>query len=150
MKTLALAKGERLFTEQRTASYRHEDFDYIHVGIIDASGEKWTNTELDEINIGQIWEQYRSRHGLPSPSEMSRIRKALGVTVILLATILGMDSERYESIEIGNVMPSKSEMQEISALKSRTRLLCLVEKSKHLISDNEYCELSEKLKSQQD
>ena len=74
-----LRNNERYFSELRTATFRKEQFDYIHTGIIDENGEMWTTTELDEANINQVYNQYRKRHGIPFPDEIIELRKHYGV-----------------------------------------------------------------------
>lgn len=65
MKENKLNNNERYFSEKRTATFRNEQFDYIHTGIIDENGEMWTTTELDEANYNQIYSQYCKKHGIP-------------------------------------------------------------------------------------
>ena len=62
-----LSPGEKFFREVRKTTFRKEEFEYIHTGIIDEDGEYWTTTELDEANIFQVYNQYRAKHGIPFP-----------------------------------------------------------------------------------
>ena len=75
MESNVLSNGEKFFQEERTATFRKEEFTYIHTGIIDEDGEMWTTTELDEANLFQVYNQYRAKHGIPFPDEIAGLRR---------------------------------------------------------------------------
>ncbi len=87
-----LLPGEKYFQEVRTATFRKEEYSYIHTGIIDEEGETWTTTEMDEANIFQVYNQYRLRHGIPFPDEISALREHYGLSAAKMAQILGLES----------------------------------------------------------
>ena len=83
-----LLPGEKYLQEVRTITFRKEEFSYIHTGIIDEEGEMWTTTEMDEANIFQVYNQYRVKHGIPFPDEISGIREHYGLSAAKMAQIL--------------------------------------------------------------
>ncbi len=80
---------------------------YIHTGIIDEEGDMWTTTEMDEANIFQVYNQYRVKHGIPFPDEISGIREHYGLSAAKMAQILGFGINQYRMYEDGEV-PSVS------------------------------------------
>lgn len=82
MENNKLLPGEKYFQEVRTTTFRKEEYSYIHTGIIDENGEMWTTTEMDEANIFQVYNQYRAKHGIPFPDEISGLREHYGLSLI--------------------------------------------------------------------
>ena len=109
-----LLPGEKYFQEVRTITFRKEEFSYIHTGIIDEEGEMWTTTEMDEANIFQVYNQYRVKHGIPFPGEISGIREHYGLSAAKMAQILGFGINQYRMYEDGEV-PSVSNARTIIA-----------------------------------
>ncbi|MCM1142845.1 MAG: DUF4065 domain-containing protein [Muribaculum sp.] len=137
MGTLKLNEGERLFTERRTATFRKEQYDYIHTGIIDSGGEAWTTTELDEANINQVWNQYRVRHGVPFPDEIALLREYYGLSAAKMSEILGFGINQYRYYESGEV-PNESNARIIIAIRDKETFLEFLEASKEKIGEREY------------
>lgn len=137
MATTRLAPGERLFTERRTATFRKEQFDYIHTGIVDESGEKWTTTELDEANLNQVYNSYRAKYGIPFPDEVSALRKHYGLSAVKMAEILGFGINQYRHYENGE-MPSASNARVLIAIRDKHTFLDFVDASRGVLGKKEY------------
>lgn len=143
MENTKLAAGERYFQEERTLSFRKEDYTYIHTGIIDKEGEMWTTTELDEANIFQVYNQYRIRHGIPFPDEIAGLRKHYGLSAAKMAQILGFGINQYRMYEDGEV-PSVSNARTIVAAREKAVFMEFVEASKSEMSEQEYLRVKKK------
>lgn len=141
-----LSPGERYFQEERTLSYRKEDFSYIHTGIIDADGEMWTTTELDEANIFQVYNQYRIKHGIPFPDEIAGIRAHYGLSAAKMAQILGFGVNQYRMYEDGEV-PSVSNARTIIAAREKDVFRSFVEASKAEMTEQEYARVIKKVEA---
>ena len=65
----------KLVVEPRTIKYRGKDYSYIHscYECVD-SGERFAPTEMDEVNYGQVYNQYRSENGIPFADNSSPVR----------------------------------------------------------------------------
>lgn len=140
-----LKNNERYFSELRTATFRKEQFDYIHTGIIDENGEMWTTTELDEANINQVYNQYRKKYGIPFPDEIIELRKHYGVSSAKMAEILGFGINQYRYYEDGEV-PSISNARNIIAIRSKGMFLDFLEASRETIGEKEYAKISKHIK----
>lgn len=144
MATLKLNDGERFFTEIRTATFRKEQFDYVHTGIIDADGETWTTTELDEANVNQVWNQYRVKHGIPFPDEIIRLREYYGLSAAKMAEILGFGINQYRYYENGEV-PNESNARIIIAIRDKDTFLEFLDVSRDKLGERDYLKVKKKV-----
>ena len=71
------------------------------------SEEQYTTTVLDEVNLNQVYNQYRDKFNIPFPDEILRIREKYGVSASRMAAILGFGTNSYRQYESGE-MPSIS------------------------------------------
>lgn len=140
-----LGNGEKYLVEERKAKFRKEEFTYIHTCIVDSNGDEWTTTALDEANIFQIYNQYRLRHGIPFPDEISAIRKHYGLSAAKMSQILGFGTNQYRLYEDGEI-PSLSNARTIIAAKDRNIFLSFIEASKKEYTSAEYKRIIGKVK----
>lgn len=137
MKNSGLVQGERFFQEIRTTTFRKEEFEYVHTGIIDEAGDTWTTTELDEANIFQVYNQYRVKHGIPFPDEIHGLRKHYGLSAAKMSQILGFGINQYRMYEDGEV-PSISNARAIIAAREKRVFISFLEASKSEMTESEY------------
>jgi putative zinc finger/helix-turn-helix YgiT family protein len=101
-KELALRKEERIMT------FRKEEFIVVyHFYLCEESGEKFTSTELDELNINQLYNEYRHKYNLPFPDEIEAIREKYGLSAVKMSEALGFGVNIYRNYETGEV-PNES------------------------------------------
>ncbi len=146
MENKKLLPGEKYFQEVRTATFRKEEFSYIHTGVIDEDGEMWTTTEMDEANIFQVYNQYRLKHGIPFPDEISGIREHYGLSAAKMAQILGFGINQYRMYEDGEV-PSVSNARTIIAAREKAVFMSFVEAAKSEMSEREYQRIKKKVEA---
>lgn len=97
-------KKMKLIRESRSLSFRKESFDIIyHHYLCEGSGESFTTTELDELNMVQLYNQYREKHNLPFPEEIKAIREKYGLAASKMSEILGFGINSYRNYENGEV-----------------------------------------------
>lgn len=146
MENNKLMAGEKYFQEERTATFRKEDYTYIHTGIIDEDGEMWTTTEMDEANIFQVYNKYRVKHGIPFPDEISRIREHYGLSAAKMSQILGFGINQYRMYEDGEV-PSVSNARTIIAAREKNVFMAFVEAAKSDMSKQDYQRVKKKVEA---
>ena len=106
MKSPITGKEMKLVKEQREMTFRKENFEIVfHYYQCEDSGESFTTTALDEVNMNQVYNQYREKFHIPFPDEICRIRKKYGVPAAKMAEILGFGINSYRHYESGE-MPS--------------------------------------------
>lgn len=144
MGNIILNEGEKLFCERRKATFRKEEYEYIHTGIIDRDGQMWTTTEQDEANINQIYNQYRVKHGTPFPEEIIHLRKYYGLSAAKMSEILGFGINQYRYYESGEV-PSDSNARIIMAIRDKNTFIGFLESAKILLGEREYSKIKDKV-----
>lgn len=144
MKRIVLSEGERLFQETRTTTFRKEEFTYIHTGIIDEAGDTWTTTELDEANLFQVYNEYRTRHGIPFPDQIIGLREHYRLSAAKMSQILGFGINQYRMYEDGEV-PSLSNARTLLAAGRKSLFKSFVEAAKSDMSDSELSRILKKI-----
>ena len=100
--------GEAVFLiEPREYDFRGEKFHIFHqhYRCVDTN-QTYTDTRLDELNLNQVYNQYRQKEGIPFPDEIIAYRKQYELTATKMSQILGFGVNmygRYESGEMPNV-----------------------------------------------
>lgn len=108
MKSPITGKEMKLTKENRSMEFRKETFEVVfHYYRCEDSGEQFTDTELDELNMNQLYNQYRALFNIPFPDEIIRIREKYGVPAAKMSEVLGFGVNGYRQYEAGE-MPSVS------------------------------------------
>lgn len=108
MKSPYTGQKMELTQEQKSIEFRKETFEIIfHSYRCKDSGELFTTTSLDELNMNQVHNQYRHRFNIPFPDEITQIRKKYGLSASKISEILGFGINSYRQYESGE-MPSIS------------------------------------------
>lgn len=108
MKSPITGKEMMLLKEPREMEFRKERVEIIyHFFLCEESGEQFTTTSLDELNMNQVYNQYRDLLNIPFPEEIIRIREKYGASAGKMSEILGFGINGYRQYEAGE-MPSSS------------------------------------------
>lgn len=127
MKSPITGKEMTIEKEYRTLTFRKKEFKVLyHYFLCEDSKEQFTNAELDEINLVQIYNQYREAHKLPFPDEVIAIREKYRLPAIKMAEVLGFGVNVYRNYEAGEV-PSESNARLIQLAKDPNKFKELVE-----------------------
>lgn len=104
MKSPFTGKEMMLVRENRQMIFRKEEFEYVHHAYLcSETEEQFTTTELDNLNIFQVYNQYREKHNIPFPEEIRQIRYKYGVSAAKMSEILGFGANSYRLYEDGEV-----------------------------------------------
>ncbi|HLS31303.1 MAG TPA: hypothetical protein VK021_10635 [Flavobacteriaceae bacterium] len=118
MKNPITGKQMKLKRIARKLVFRKEEFNYMHHAFEDEETEElFTTTHLDELNMLQVYNQYRERHKIPFPKEIGDIREKYGVSAKKMSEILGFGGNSYRNYEKGEV-PSVSNARLIQSVKA--------------------------------
>ena len=99
-------KEMKLTKERRSMDFRKETFEIVfHCYKCEDSEEQFTTTSIDEVNMNQVYNQYRDRFNIPFPDEITRIREKYGLSAAKMSEILGFGINSYRQYEAGE-MPS--------------------------------------------
>lgn len=94
----------KLTKEQRSMIFRKETFDIVfHYYQCEDSGEQFTSAALDELNMNQVYNQYRDKFKIPFPDEINNIRSKYGLSASKMSEILGFGVNSYRQYEAGEI-----------------------------------------------
>lgn len=147
MKSPITGGNATLKREPAELVFRNEKYDYIYsYYVCDDTGEQFTTAELDEVNIGQVYNQYRVRYGIPFPDEIKKTRRKFGLPAIKMARILGWGDNQYRLYENGDI-PSQAHGKTLAMISEPQFFLDYVENSRNQFEEGEFERIEEKVKS---
>ena len=96
------------------------------------TGEQFTTTEQDNLWTGELYDQYRKKHGIPSAQEIKALRENYGLNRTQLSRMLGFGINQLKNYEDGQV-PSESNGKMLRIVSNPLTMMALLE-----ISLNEF------------
>jgi transcriptional regulator with XRE-family HTH domain len=139
MRSPITGKEMELMYEKREMTFRKEPFTiFFHFYRCQDSKEQFTNTKIDELNINQVYNQYRDKYQIPFPDKIAKIRKQYDLSASKMAAILGFGTNSYRQYETGEIPNA-----------SNARLIQMAEHPKNFIELVKSCSaLEDKKKSE--
>lgn len=132
MKSPITGKEMKLTRVRRSMDFRKETFEIVfHSYKCEDSGEQFTTTALDEVNMNQVFNQYRDKFNIPFPDEIIRIREKYGLSAAKMSEILGFGVNSYRQYEAGE-MPSVANAKLIQMADDPKNFIEMVELSASL------------------
>ncbi|OFY96825.1 MAG: DNA-binding protein [Bacteroidetes bacterium RIFCSPLOWO2_12_FULL_31_6] len=127
MKSPITGAAMTLTKERRSMDFRKETFEIVfHYYKCEDSGEQFTTTALDEVNMNQVFNQYRDKFNIPFPDEIIRIRTKYGLSASKMSEILGFGVNSYRQYEAGE-MPSTANAKLIQMIDDPKKFIDMVE-----------------------
>jgi len=118
MKSPYTGKEMILCKEERPFSFRKEEFNVVyHYFKCSESNESFTTTDLDDLNLNQLYNQYRAKHKIPFPDEIRKMREVYGLPALKISEVLGFGTNSYRNYENGEV-PNLSNSRLIQLVKN--------------------------------
>lgn len=117
MKSPFTGKDMKVHKEERTMSFRKEEFNIVfHAYRCDATGELFEDDNFAMLNYNQLVNQYRTKHAIPFPEQIISIREKYGLSAAKMSEILGFGTNGYRNYENGEV-PSISNARLIQSVE---------------------------------
>jgi hypothetical protein len=127
MKSPITGKEMTLTKERRSMEFRKETFEIVfHFYNCQDSGEQFTTTELDELNMNQIHNQYRDKFNIPYSDKISNIRKKHQLPGTKMSEVLGFGINTYRQYESGEI-PTMANARLIQMVDDPTFFIEMVE-----------------------
>lgn len=93
-----------IHTEVQTLNFRKEEFTVKQrFYLCEDSGERFTSTQLDELNLSLVYNAYRAKHHILSPEEIKETREKYGLSAVKMSEILGFGSNSFGLYERGEI-----------------------------------------------
>ena len=143
--------GEVIKTiEKSKITFRKEEFTYTYVcyKCVD-TGETFTTTETDEVNVAQIYNQYRVRHDIPFPDEIRNVRSQYKLSASKMSQILGFGENQYRLYENGDI-PNVANGRVLRAIQTPQTFLSFVIAAKKVLTQAEYDRVTKSIGEQSD
>jgi putative zinc finger/helix-turn-helix YgiT family protein len=133
--------------EPRVQEYRKDSFEilYHYYQCVD-SGEQFTTTEIDTLNINQVHNKYREKYGIPFTDEIQDIREKYGLSATKMSEVLGLGVNVYRNYEAGE-MPSVATGRLIRLAQVPDEFGRLLEMSRNALEPAEYERVKKKVDS---
>ncbi len=127
MKSPITGKEMRLTYEWRNVPFRKEIFNIPYqFYACEDSGEQFTTTALDELNMRMVYNQYRAKYHIPLPEEIKAIREKYEVSASRMGEILGFGPNTYGQYEKGD-LPSMANSKLLRIAEEPIKFLDLVQ-----------------------
>ncbi len=138
-------KGATLKRNKGTITFRKEKFEITeHYYQCIETGEEFTNDEIDQINLNQVYNQYRDKFGLPFPDQIRKIREKYGVSASKMSEILGLGTNSYRLYEQGDV-PSVGNGRLVLAADDPNEVKKFIRSSKEVLGEKEFDKLTKRV-----
>ena len=125
--------------------FRKEKFQYVHLFYeCEDTKEYFTTTEIDEINLSQVYNLYRVKYGIPFPDEIKLIRQSYGLSASKMSEILGFGDNQYRLYENGD-MPSEANGKVLNSIKEPCVFEIFVKNARQQFEPKEYDKILSKL-----
>lgn len=135
----------RLRSEKKKRVFRKEEFDVTEFFYrCENCNEEFTTTETDEVNVAQVYNQYREKYNIPFPNQLTKIKNEYGLNSTNFAKLLGFGVNQFSNYEKGEV-PNQSNATLLSLCMDPSEMLKIVEKKKEALSDSQYKKVSKQL-----
>ena len=123
--------------EIKTRPFRKEDFQiWEHYYVCEKTNKEFTTSQLDELNISQVYNQYRAKYAFLFPKEITQLREDYGLNISQLSKILGVGINMIRNYENGE-MPSTSNANLLSILKKPQIFQEIFQEKINLLNINE-------------
>ena len=110
-------------SRQETYTFRNEEYTVLAFYFeCEDTGKIFTNSDVDDLLMEDVYCQYRKRHGIPSPSELKGLRVKYGLSAHIMSKIAGIGINQYGLYENGE-MPTIIIGQKLSTLFEKESLL---------------------------
>lgn len=127
----------KLQIEDAKIVYRKEAFK-IHKSFYKCAKckEQFTTNELDEVNINQVYNQYREKYQIPFPQQLIKIRERYGLSASKMAEVLGFGVNVYRNYESGEV-PNTSNGTLLNLIMEPEKFKKILLSRKKILSPNQ-------------
>jgi len=132
MKSPITGKQMSLRQERVEHEFRKETFTILyHYYLCEDTGQKFEDEHLAQLNLDQVYHQFRNRHNLPFPEDIIALRRQYDISAARMSEVLGFGINVYKSYEAGEI-PNSSNARLIQLAHNPREFRKLVELSNAL------------------
>jgi len=138
--------GKEMVMKQETieTEFRKEKFEVVyHYYLCKDSEERFEDERLAQLNLSQVYNQYRKKYNLPFPEEIIKLRELYGLSGAKMSEVLGFGINVYRNYENGEI-PNSSNARLIQLAQDPKEFKKLVALS-NALSEKEYDRVNKKI-----
>jgi transcriptional regulator with XRE-family HTH domain len=129
MKSPITGKEMKRMRKEDVLEVRKESYPILyHYYLCEDTGEEFTDVDLEDLNLAQAYNQYRTRNNLPFPDEIKALRDQYGLSAARMSEILGFGANVYRHYEAGD-LPNVSNARLIQAAQDPREFKKLLRRS---------------------
>lgn len=133
--------------EKRELEFRKDVFSVLQFFYkCNDTAEEFTTDELDQLNVNQLYNQYREKYGVPFPDEIQQTREQYELSATKMSEILGFGVNSYRQYEAGDI-PTVANGRLIQAAKDPTEFKKFLQASKAVLTTREYQKISQRVEN---
>jgi uncharacterized phage-associated protein/DNA-binding transcriptional regulator YiaG len=137
-----------VYKKKETYTFRKEEFEIVsHYFIDEEDNYEYTTTEIDELNVQQLYNKYRAKHKLPFVDDIKAIRAKYAISASKMSEILGFGANGYRNYENGEI-PSESNARLIQLIEDPNEFKKLLNLQRDTLKDEEYYKILKQVESQ--
>jgi uncharacterized phage-associated protein/DNA-binding transcriptional regulator YiaG len=137
-----------VYKKKETYTFRKEEFEIVsHYFIDEEDNYEYTTTEIDELNVQQLYNKYRAKHKLPFVDDIKAIRAKYAISASKMSEILGFGANGYRNYENGEI-PSESNARLIQLIEDPSEFRKLLNLQKDTLKSEEYAKILKQVESQ--
>lgn len=132
--------------ELATLTFRKETYDIAeHFYQDDATDYRFTTEAVDNLNLTQVYNQHRTRRGIPFPEQIRALREQYQLSAAKMSLILDFGPNQFRKYEEGE-MPSDSNAAHMLTARDPRVFRQLVERKRTELPATEYSRLLHRLR----
>ncbi len=135
----------KLVKEWQTVEYRKDEFKvYYHSYLCIDTDQHFTDDRLDNLNMSQVYNQYRAKYGIPFPDEIKNIKDKYELSAAKMSDVLGFGANVYRNYENGE-MPTVAHGRLIRMAEDSDEFVRMLYLSKNSLEPHEYDKVKKKI-----
>jgi uncharacterized phage-associated protein len=124
---------EKVFRKEK---FRIREFYYK----CESCNEEFTTTDVDEVTINQVYNQYRQKYNIFFPEELIQLRNRYQLSAQKMSLVLGLGINTYSNFEKGE-MPTMASNNLINSAKNPEVFLSYVNQAKNEFTEKSFREV---------
>ncbi len=125
-----------LHIEQKIRTFRKEEFqifDYYYK--CKNCDKQFTTTEIDELNVNQVYNKYREKYSIPFPQQLIELNERYNLSAAKMSEILGFGANQYRIYAEGEI-PSQSNGTLLNLISNPNEFRKIINDKKDLIKNS--------------
>jgi uncharacterized phage-associated protein len=126
-----------LIIEKSRKTFRNEEFEiFEHYYKCQKCLKEFTTNDIDNLDIYQVYNQYREKYSIPFPEQLTSIREKFNLSAAKMSDIIGFGPNQYRLYESGDI-PTESQGALLGMIFKTDNFIDLVNKKKTQLKDYE-------------